>query len=144
MLPEESHIYRFMPTRTFGCDKALEGINIGEHLYARTWERSWYLDSDEAFGATIGFDSVDAGLGALDNSQDYFVLFRDTEAGDWSVLGQGAINGDLVTLNVGNLLSGYYTLAFNVTYLPEPSSLTILGFGAVCLGIRNRRRKHVA
>jgi hypothetical protein len=118
--------------------------NIGAHLYASMWNRSWYVDSDETFGATIGFNSVDAGLGALDSSKNYLVLFRDTEVGQWSVLGQGAISGDLVTLNVGNLVSGYYTLAFDVVYLPEPSSLTVFGCGMLCLVTRNRRRKIAA
>lgn len=117
------------------------GNNIGPHQYASMWDRSWYVDSDETFGATIGFNSVDAGLGTLDGSKNYLVLFRDTEVGQWSVLGQGTISGDLVTLNVGNLMSGYYTLAFDVVYLPEPSSMTIFGCGMLCLVTRKRRPK---
>ena len=121
----------------------LSGIDfgLGPHLNADVWERSWYVDSSETFGATLAFNSIDAGLTSLDPNESYYIIYRDTEVGDWTTLGVGAVSGDTITFQVGSLLSGYYTIAFNITYLPEPSSLTIFACGAVCLASRSRRKQ---
>ena len=117
---------------------------LGDHLYAANrWDRSWYVDSSESFGATLAFNAIDAGLASLDPNESYYLIHRDTLVGDWSALGQGTVSGDTITFQVDTLLSGYYTIAFNITYLPEPSSLTIFAFGAICLASRSsRRRQH--
>ena len=38
-------------------------------------------------------------------------------------------------------MSGYYTIAFNLSYVPEPNSLAILGLGCVCLARKTRRQR---
>jgi len=117
-------------------------LSLGNHLYAESrWARDWYVDSDASFGATIAFNSVDAGLASLDANESYYILYRDSLVGDWTALGEGVVSGDTITLQLDTLLTGYYTIALNVTYLPEPSSLTIFGFGAICLAAKSRRRR---
>jgi hypothetical protein len=110
------------------------------------WDRVWYLDKTATDGvnATLGFDFEDSGLATpLPGSSFHLLYSADNNFADgWQILGEtftqsgGTVTFDLLN---ANMLDGYYTLAINIGYVPEPNSMLIL-LGVLGCGMLRRRK----
>jgi hypothetical protein len=71
-------------------------------------------------------------------------MFSSTDGGPFISIAIGTLVGDTVTftgLLASDLPNGFYTLGASPPVLPEPSSLLLLGLGAIGLARYTRRRR---
>ena len=105
------------------------------------WERVWYLDDGgDDIAATLGFGWSDSGLISPFDSKFNVLYYSPSDPFAFtSLAGASSVVGDQVffSLTAGQLQAGYYTLG---TAIPEPSSILLLGLGALGLVRLNQRR----
>jgi hypothetical protein len=107
-----------------------------EGLTVDRWARSWFVDKTGGVDALLTFDFSDAGL-TYGAQLPISLIYRATEASNWSIVNALAVPvGDQFTFALSDtqLVDGYYTVA-----VPEPASMTMLGFaGSMLVGRRLR------
>jgi len=114
----------------------LVGTGVAERL-----GRIWALDKTGSLDATLTFSLDELALNPFDGN--YALLYRSGLTGDFTNLGLlGSELGFDISFTVPNLQlqDGYYTLGI-VLPAPEPSSIVLLGCGALGLAMRGRRRR---
>jgi len=124
--------------------------NNNPDIVGQRWNRVWYVDKTETDGvnATLAFDFEDAGLSAPLPGSSYHLLYSaDSNFADgWEILGEtftetnGTVTFDLLN---ASLLDGYYTLALNIGYVPEPNSMLLM-LGVLGCGVLRRRKAPTA
>jgi hypothetical protein len=107
------------------------------------WERVWNIDQTGSVNVELKFDSIAAGLGALEPGRSYELLYSSTDPYNFSVLSTNDIVvGNTVSFSLlgAQLADGFYTLSVSPP-APEPSTTLLVGLGLCGFAALRRRQR---